>query len=1125
MPEPTEDVLGGRRFDNQTLYSILANSADWLWESDKDHKLVWLSDSVETATGLSKNELIGRSRYEVFAAFAKENSRYEGHLADLDARRPFSNLICKVEGGRTDCSWIRLSGIPVHDADGMFLGYRGSGRNVTETFAFRDALEETKSALDHHRELTGDVIEALKAGIIVFDSGNRVVLCNRRVREIYPALAGVLKPGTAMEDILAAAYENGQDCLFSGMIAQKRGGNRDSWIKRQTERRDRWPEEQVCQLHDGRWVQMRNRLLENGMLIAVRIDVTELKKHEAQAVRAQADAEAVRERLQLAIEAMTDGFAIWDSDDRLVAFNEAFRNQFTAGLRIETGRTFSEILHEFACTGNVPSAVGREREWVAEIVESRRGELGEEIIFKTHDGRWLMRRDEMTANGDRVGIRTNVTAIKEREREAEQARKQLTLVLESLPAGVMIFDSDGNFVLANKKLREYYPEIGLAREDFNLRDLVKIAHENGRFAQTGDAELDALYESDPQAWGEAFFRKEYTRPYHEHDRQETDGRWVKAINLRTDDGMFIGVRIDITEQKLREQELGAAERKAVLADRAKSEFLANMSHEIRTPMNGVLGMAELLARTSLDARQKTFTDIIVKSGNALLTIINDILDFSKIDAGHLELDNQPFVLADAINDVATLISTRAKQKDLELAVRIQPDLPRGVIGDVGRIRQILVNLVGNAVKFTDVGHVLVDVSGSTAGETAALHFEIHDTGIGIAEDKLDKIFDKFAQADASSTRRYEGTGLGLAITSRLIELMGGRLGVESQEGKGSKFWFDIGLPKAATVPEEDALPPAICGARILVIDDNEVNRSILVEQMQSWSFDCCAARSGKEGLMVLERAAELDMPVHCVVLDYQMPGMDGAAVACAIRDMEAYADVPIIMLTSVDESLSLGPIRQINIAAHLLKPVRAANLLDIVTRVVRPIRPGAGSFGTGDDETPLPPAATTETVTGENAPGAAAQEVSAGLPESDAEAPAGEAGPFEILVAEDNDVNQLVFTQILKDTQWNFKIVENGKLAVEAWREKAPGMIFMDVSMPAMNGFEAAKMIRAEEREKGLERTPIVGVTAYALKGDRERCLEAGMDDYLSKPVSPDALVRKISEWLAKQGAGERRAV
>ncbi|EXL10368.1 response regulator [Aquamicrobium defluvii] len=541
-------------------------------------------------------------------------------------------------------------------------------------------------------------------------------------------------------------------------------------------------------------------------------------------------------------------------------------------------------------------------------------------------------------------------------------------------------------------------------------------------------------------------------------------------------------------------------KRAEEADRAKSEFLANMSHEIRTPMNGVLGMAELLANTDLTPRQKTFTDVIVKSGHALLTIINDILDFSKINAGQLTLNPAPFRLAEAVEDVATLVSARVAEKNLELIVRIDPRLPAFVVGDAGRFRQIITNLLGNAVKFTEKGHVLVDVSGEVADGKAILKVSVEDTGIGIPADKLQGVFEKFAQVDASSTRRHEGTGLGLAIGARLVELMGGEMGVSSEPGHGSVFWFSAPMPVHDMHVDDERVPGDVTGARVLIIDDNPVNRDILLEQLRSWGFDCAAAESGAVGLAFLDRACQLGASVDCIILDYQMPGMNGADVARAIAGDSRLSTIPVVLLTSVDQVDFARLIIDYGIAAHLTKPARSAVLLGTIISTIQKARmhPGAAQFVR--EQSFHPPPAPRHVETPVLTPAMTKES---------------KGGSIDILIAEDNEVNQMVFSQILNGLGLSYRIASNGRTALDMHRALNPRLILMDVSMPDMNGYEATRAIRAAEAPGG-RRTPIIGVTAHALKGDREKCLDSGMDDYLPKPVSPDRLASKIGNWLGE---------
>jgi signal transduction histidine kinase/DNA-binding response OmpR family regulator len=583
-------------------------------------------------------------------------------------------------------------------------------------------------------------------------------------------------------------------------------------------------------------------------------------------------------------------------------------------------------------------------------------------------------------------------------------------------------------------------------------------------------------------------------------------------------GVFVPIDIIIRQMIDRLQgktrEIDQALTKAKAADRAKSEFLATMSHEIRTPMNGVLGMAELLTRTDLDTRQRTFTDVILKSGNALLDIINDILDFSKIDAGQMALAPKPFNLVDTTEDVATLMSSRVVEKDIELVVRIAPGLPDKLIGDPGRIRQVLTNLVGNAVKFTEHGHVMVEVnwrdverrSGDDGcNRRLAISIAVRDTGIGIPADKIEAVFDKFSQVDGSSTRKHEGTGLGLAIATRLVELMGGRIEVESTPGKGSTFSFTVELDvyRGATQNEPspaDDLP----GRRVLVIDDNAINRMILTEQMRDWGFDCVAVESGEVGLNLLRHArSSLGIGIDLLVLDFQMPGMTGADVARTIRSEPLIADTPVLVLSSIDQADQLDALDNLGIFAQLTKPVRTAQLRQTVKEALRQApktRPAAETLEATPSEqmAQVPPAS--PPVSTKHAPPSRPQ-------------PVQRAEPL-VLVAEDNSVNQIVFQQSLDGLGLIHELAANGREAVDMWAELRPSLVLMDVSMPELSGLEATAEIRAIEQREGLAPTPIIAVTAHSLKGDEDRCLAAGMDDYLAKPISPEKLGAMIERWL-----------
>jgi signal transduction histidine kinase/DNA-binding response OmpR family regulator len=869
---------------------------------------------------------------------------------------------------------------------------------------------------------------------------------------------------------------------------------------------------------DGRRIDFltsKNRIeLDDGSMLIVGTNtiIDDLKAREAELAKAIQEVTDHRTSLMEIADAMPLGITLISPDMIVLAVNSANRKFWNLyegvdyrGMRYEdmvraSHKDFPEVTKE-DWELNVERCMNEARIGNIQAREER-GIGGKTFMFSSVK---LSNGNILTSCFDITEQKKALTALAEASVKAERDFADMKATMDAMDMGVVLLDENMEVLFVNKSNYQIWNwQPGEINPGNHFRKLIDLNRYKG------------LYDVEDSKWEDYVTGRVAEIAAGDIEPREfvrKDGKTLVYSCTALSGGKRLVCYFDISEQKKAERALVEAERKAILADRAKSEFLANMSHEIRTPMNGVLGMAELLARTELDPKQKTFTDIIVKSGNALLTIINDILDFSKIDAGQLTLDPAPFRLAEAIEDVATLVSARAQEKDLELIVRVAPDLPEYVVGDVGRIRQIVTNLMGNAVKFTESGHVLIDVTGQTdtSANIVSLIFRITDTGIGIQPEKLKSVFEKFNQVDTSSTRRHEGTGLGLAISTKLVALMGGEIGVESEYGHGSTFWFTISLPVRGVGMRKKVLPFDINGARVLIIDDNPINRSILLEQMRSWHFDACAATSGTEGLAVLNHAKSAGLDVDAIILDYHMPEMNGADVARIIRQDMRLASIPVILLTSVDTAMQGSEFDTVYINAHLMKPARSSLLFDTIVNVVRETR-----YALADARSAKLPTAVTVPPQSATSNALPVETVQASEKTANAIASAEPVRKLDILVAEDNAVNQIVFTQILQSLKFGFEIVDNGRKAFETMKAKSPAIILMDVSMPEMSGLEAAAAIRDHERANGLPHTPIIGVTAHALKGDRERCLEAGMDDYLSKPISPDMLEAKIALHMAK---------
>ncbi|OYX20886.1 MAG: hybrid sensor histidine kinase/response regulator [Rhodobacterales bacterium 32-66-9] len=752
--------------------------------------------------------------------------------------------------------------------------------------------------------------------------------------------------------------------------------------------------------------------------------------------RAHTAAVMAERHLWDAINTMRDGFAVFDPALRLATANEACLAWF-AGHPVAPGITYAEmvdiLVRNILDLGDeTPAACS------ARMLARIEADQIEPVTLKLKTGTWIKLQDRRANDGGLVSLAIDIT---------EQMR--IWAAIDVLPDGFVLFDREERLLACNQRYREMFPDSApLMQPGVTFEDLLRNGLKNGHVPEAAGRE-EVWLADRMQHFRAADTIAETTL---------AGGRVILESDHVTPDGGRVGLRTDITAMRDQQAQLEAARKAAEAANRAKSAFLANMSHEIRTPMNGVVGMAELLCDTALTEEQRLFAETIRSSGEALLVIINDILDYSKIEAERLTLRPEPFDLERTIHEVTMLLQPRAREKGIDLMIDFDMFLPTRFVGDPGRLRQVLTNLIGNAVKFTEKGHVLTRVVGIDDADGAqTLHVTVEDTGIGIAPDYLDHIFGEFNQVEDERNRKFEGTGLGLAITRRLIEHMGGAVWVDSDFGKGSSFGFRVTLPVA-----EDAAPVQVPVAvkRVIAVDDQFINRTILERQLAPCGIEVTLCRSGTE---VLERLAQ-DPAYDVVLTDHAMPEMDGVQLLDQIR--VAGHTLPVMLLSS--NPMHLGTLAH-DFAAILQKPILRSDLYRHLQSLTAPV--------------------------------AAVVEEAALIAPS-------ELRQMRVLAAEDNRTNQLVFQKMVRDMDIDLRFADNGRIAVEMQESFQPDLIFMDISMPEMDGKEAARTIRA----KGSQ-VPIVAVTAHAMDGDADGILAAGIDRYLTKPLRKTAIEGALSEF------------
>ncbi len=1024
--------------------ALMDDLDDFVFMTDIDGNVTYHNKAIETVLKISPNGNVGKSFLHMLSKESLETASENFHMLLQGEKREYDLTL-------TNRKTYHLKSKPLKDDRGNIIGTSGIATDVTE---HRRTQEELQESSENYRLL----VETMNDGIGMSDKDFKVTYVNPRLAEMLGYL-----PDEMLGSHVTEFFANDKDLkIVQGNLFQN-GDDSPKSYEIYLKKKDG---SLIC-THVSPMPLFNHKGGFKGGFVVI-ADITKRKQDEA-ALRES------EEKFKTIFNNANDEILYLDINGVIIDVNKKMTDIFGYTRNEIIGTNITDI------EAFTPEALGKNMKLFNDIINGEPPRMIEyEIVRKDGLKVFVETNSTVIKKSEKpVGIITIIRDITERRKMEQALRESEELysnVFESISDGILVLDTDFYYTYWNKGMEEvsrvsrddvinsgdHAWEIFPDLFDDNTREMLNKAMQ-------GDVvEREAQYTLKN---GKAAFSLEMYHPL-----RSTTGE-IRGI---------VGVIRDITRPKNTEAALKKAKEDAEAATIAKSEFLANMSHEIRTPMNGVIGMTNLIIGTRLNKEQREYAQTIKKSADSLLDVINDILDFSKIEAGQLSLEQIDFDLRKTMEGITDLLAIRAYTKGLKFACLMDNEVPSFVEGDPGRLKQILINLAGNAIKFTEVGEVIVRVTASKETEkNVTLSFAVSDTGIGIQEDMIEGLFESFSQVDASMSRKYGGTGLGLAISKQLSELMGGSIGVESKVGEGSVFRFEVVLKKQENVTEplfEDLRAEEIKEENILVVDDNEINRLVLKEQLKSWECRFDEAIDGRQALDKLRKAVEAGDPFSVALIDMQMPDMGGQALGQKIKSDPLLKNVTMVMLTSIGQRGDAAMMKEIGYADFLTKPIKPSKLFDCLTTVLCK-KQGQQSYST-------PSADKRNTVNIKLGKGR------------------------HILLAEDNLVNRKFAKRLLEKMGFKVDAVKSGVEAVEVLENIEFDLILMDVQMPDMDGFEATQVIRNPNSKVTNHKIPIIALTAHAMSGDREKCLEAGMDDYISKPINLEKLVEVINRQL-----------